>query len=225
MNDRGTIVAKEIVACGSKCSGSVMTVSRRVPPRLGVCARTGLAASCGPVTASARAPAPVLRTSRRDRSWSVDVLLMASSSTVCASARGQLTPEAVGAGGGDATPQLDGPAALAAELGAPGPQPPGRKVQRVLVGEADGAVRLVRDAGPDAGRLARPDLGGGDLEVRLAAVGGAERLLGGDARGRHVAGQDGEVVLDRLEVADGPAELLALGGVADRLLEQRLQRA
>src|SRR5258705_12789604 len=111
---------------------------RNVPPRLGVCASAGVA-SCGPATASATAPAPTLRRSRRETPGSDGVLLMVSSSRRqrAPSARGELTPQLIGTTGGDLTAQPLGPAALAAELGAPRPQTAGREMQRVLVGEAD----------------------------------------------------------------------------------------
>jgi hypothetical protein len=98
-------------------------------------------------------------------------------------------------------------------------------VQAVLVGEADGPVRLVRDAGGHARRLAHADLGGGDLEGRIAALGGAARAGRGHARRGGVAGEDRELVLDGLEGADGAAELPALRGVADGLGQDGLQRA
>src|SRR5438132_13391878 len=141
-----------------------------------------------------------------------------------ASARSEIAPERVGATGGHGAPELTGPRVFAAELRAPRPETARGEVQRVLVGEADGAVRLVRDAGADAGRLAHAHLGHGDLEARVVALGGAEGRLRGDAGGGDVAREDREVLLDRLEVADGLAELLALGGVAPGLRQARLQR-
>ena len=97
-------------------------------------------------------------------------------------------------------------------------------MQRVLVGEADGAVRLVRDAGADAGRLADAHLGHGDLEARVVALGGAEGRLRGDAGGGDVAREHREALLDRLKVADGLAELLALGGIPHGLRQARIER-
>src|SRR6266566_1757934 len=69
------------------------------------------------------------------------------------SARGEIAPERVGAARGDGAAQLARPPALAAELRAPGPEPPRREMQRVLVGEADGAVGLLRHA-PRRSRIA-----------------------------------------------------------------------
>ena len=83
---------------------------------------------------------------------------------------------------------------LVAEFLAPGPQPPRRVVQRVLVGEAHRAVHLMRDRGAGAGGLADPHLGDRDLgRARLVAdavprdrLGGA---VGGGAGRRDLAGQ------------------------------------
>src|SRR6058998_846470 len=66
---------------------------------------------------------------------------------------GQLGPERVGAALADGAAELDGPVALAAELGAPRPEPPRRELQRVLVRESDRAVRLMRDRRADPRRL------------------------------------------------------------------------
>src|SRR5687767_5708497 len=118
------------------------------------------------------------------------------------SAGGEVGPEGVGAAGGHGGAELARPRALAAELRAPRPEPARGEVERVLVREADGSVRLVGDPRTDAGGLADADLRHRDLEARVAAVGGAERRLRGDAGGGDVAGQDGEVLLDHLEAAD-----------------------
>src|SRR5262249_47249091 len=126
------------------------------------------------------------------------------------SARRELAPEPVRAPGCDFMPQPDGPAAFVAELRAPRPQAARGEVQRVLVGEADRAVRLVGDAGADAGCLPGPDLRHRHLEGRVPAVSGTERVVGRDAGGGDVTGQDREVVLDRLECGEGPAELFPL---------------
>src|SRR5262245_49782725 len=100
------------------------------------------------------------------------------------SAGRQVRPERVGAALGDSATELDRPVALATELGAPRPEAPRDELQDVLVGEADGAMRLMRDRRAHAGRLADPYLGGGDLERGIAAVGGAERAgRGGTGRG------------------------------------------
>src|SRR5713226_2582429 len=59
--------------------------------------------------------------------------------------------------------QLERPVALPSELRAPGPEAPRDEVERMLVGEADGAVRLVGDARPETRRFPAADLGDGDL--------------------------------------------------------------
>ena len=51
-------------------------------------------------------------------------------------------------------PRCRGPMRLVAEFLAPGPQPPRRVVQRMLVGEPHRAVHLMRDRGAGAGGLA-----------------------------------------------------------------------
>src|SRR5262249_56428169 len=87
---------------------------------------------------------------------------------------GQMRPERGGPALGNRAPELDRPVALAAELGAPRPQPARRELQRVLVREADRAVHLMRDRGAHAPRFSDPDLRDGDLERGIAAIGGAE---------------------------------------------------
>src|SRR5438132_380457 len=66
--------------------------------------------------------------------------------------RRQVGPERLGAPRGDLAPQLERPVALPSELGAPGPETSRDEVERVLVREADGAVRLMRNARPEARR-------------------------------------------------------------------------
>jgi hypothetical protein len=99
-------------------------------------------------------------------------------------------------------------------------------VQRVVVGEADGGEDLVDDGGAGAGRLAGHDLGAADLEagvLQAAAVGGAARRRGGHRGGGGFGGADGELLLHRLEGADGAAELLAGVRVVHRHVERRFQ--
>jgi len=50
-------------------------------------------------------------------------------------------------------------------------------------------MALMRDARAEAGRLTRPHLGRGDLEGRVASIGGPERIHRGDARRRRVIGE------------------------------------
>src|SRR5918996_1876619 len=141
------------------------------------------------------------------------------------SALGEIAPERVAAARGHAAAELDRPRALAAELRAPRPEPARGEVQRVLVGEPDRAVRLVREPRALAGRLAHADLGDRGLEARVASVRRAKRELRRDAGRGDVAGHHGEIVLDGLEARDRTPELLALGGVADGLVEARLEGA
>src|SRR6185436_18247390 len=134
-------VAYEIVSTGSKCGGSHPRMVR-VPPRRGVCAAARVAVAPAPTTSP---EAPSFSRSRRE-------------TVGIGSARGEVGPERAGAARGDVAAQLGGPVRLAAELRAPRPEPPGGEVQGVLVGEADGAVGLVSEAGRDPGGLAGPDL-------------------------------------------------------------------
>src|SRR5262249_57978165 len=59
----------------------------------------------------------------------------------------------------------------------------------------------------------------------IAAVGSAKRIGSRDARSRRVAGEQGELMLDHLEAADGAAELLALADVSHRLREEVFESA
>src|SRR5580704_15199582 len=60
-------------------------------------------------------------------------------------------PERVGAPRRDHAAKPLGPEGLVAEFLAPAPQPPGRMVQGVLIGEAHRAMHLMRDRGAGAG--------------------------------------------------------------------------
>src|SRR5438105_9472375 len=131
-----------------------------------------------------------------------------------ASSRRQGGPERVGSPAGDIAAERGRPPALAAELRAPGPEPPRDELEVMLVGEAEGAVDLMRDRRGDSRRLARPRLGDADLEGGVAPVGRTERVGGRDIRRRGVTGEDREVLLDGLVRPDRLAELPALGRVA-----------
>src|SRR5262245_1875873 len=109
--------------------------------------------------------------------------------------RREIGPERVGSPRGDAAPELDGPRTFTAEFRTPRPEPARGEVERVLVGEPDGAVHLVDEAGGHAGGFAHTHLGDRDLEpgVAVGRVSRAERLLGGKPGRRHVTGDDREV--------------------------------
>ena len=98
-------------------------------------------------------------------------------------------------------------------------------VQAVFVGEAHRAVNLMRDFRADAGRFPHAGFGGRNLvrEPRRAASG--HRAVAGAARRRDLSGEHGQVVLHGLELGDGAAELLALGGVGDGLVENAFECA
>src|SRR5205809_5164873 len=95
--------------------------------------------------------------------FSLALAILLSLSEAC----GEIGPERVGTARGDAATQLHRPATLAAELGAPRPEPARREVERVLVREADRAMHLVHEAGRNARGFADPHLGDGDLEARV----------------------------------------------------------
>src|SRR5580704_12990591 len=65
--------------------------------------------------------------------------------SVTHSTRGDKGPEFVGAAGGHQVAERHGPMTFAAEVVAPGQHPQRETVQDVLLGEADGAMHLVRD--------------------------------------------------------------------------------
>src|SRR5258708_4254036 len=123
------------------------------------------------------------------------------------SARGEERPERLGAALGDRPAQQGRPLALAAELGAPRPEPARDELELVLVGEADRAVDLVRDRGADTRGLTHAHLRHRGLEPAIAAVGGAERVRRRDPGRRRLAREQREVLLDRLELSDGLPDL------------------
>ena len=101
-------------------------------------------------------------------------------------------------------------------------------MQHVLVGKADGAVHLVRDACAFGGGLAGADFRRccfeqnrvvESVECRDGVGGGT----GGGERGRGFAGKPREVLLHRLEFADGTLEGDALVGVSDAHRQHRFQ--
>ncbi len=98
-------------------------------------------------------------------------------------------------------------------------------MQRVLAGEAHGAVDLVGDRGGERRRFADPRLGAGDLERGVAGLGGGDGGIGGGAGGGGIGGEGRDLLLHRLELADGAAELHALAGIAHGEVEHLLQRA
>src|ERR1700730_14453959 len=95
--------------------------------------------------------------------------------------RRQVGPERFGAPRGNLAPQLERPVALPSELRAPGPETPRDEVERVLVREADGAVRLVGDACPEPRRFHDADLGDRELEGGLPQVGRAAPVHDGES--------------------------------------------
>ncbi|MNM97871.1 hypothetical protein D3C81_1103870 [compost metagenome] len=106
-------------------------------------------------------------------------------------------------------------------------------MQRVLVGEADGPVNLMSNRRRQGGGLAGADFGHGHIERQTAAVvgfglqhfaGAAQGNLGRHARGADGSGHLRQLLLDRLEFADGLAELGAFIGITDGLVQARLQR-
>ena len=76
----------------------------------------------------------------------------------------------------------------------------------------------------DARRLADAHLGAATSNVASPRVGGPKRVGRRHARRGGVPGEDRQLLLDRLERADGLAELTALGRVADGLGAGELER-
>jgi len=80
-------------------------------------------------------------------------------------------------------------------------------MQLVFLGEADRAMRLMREPGGDARSLSRARLGGADQQRVKPMRQRVRGHVGGGDRGGGLAGQDSKVLLDRLELADRSAEL------------------
>src|SRR5690606_3212895 len=108
--------------------------------------------------------------------------------------------------------ELFRPVASGAEFRAPRPEPPRREMEPVFIGEADRAMNLMRDRGRDARRIVHADFCRRDLEggIRAALVHLRASMIRDDAAGRRLRREYGELLLDRLELADGLAELRAL---------------
>ena len=98
-------------------------------------------------------------------------------------------------------------------------------MQHVLARKTDGAVRLMRDAGADAGGLAAACFRRGDRQQVHAVRSGFGRHVGCGVGGGGMGGEHGEIVLDRLELADRLAELHALARILQRDLQRARQRA
>ena len=96
-------------------------------------------------------------------------------------------------------------------------------LDRVVLGEADAAEDLDRARGGVLGHLRREILGHGGFgdegQSRVAQSGG---VVDQQARGFHFGRHLGELELHALEIGDGLAELLALFGVGDGVIERAL---
>jgi hypothetical protein len=95
------------------------------------------------------------------------------------------------------------------------------QVQRMLLIVADGAHDLVRPARHAQAGLTAIGLGGGDERSAVPVIEPPGCLVGEPARRLHVAEEIGARVLDRLEAADGMAELRSRA----RMLEAQLEDA
>src|SRR5690606_147298 len=115
---------------------------------------------------------------------------------------GEQRPIAFATTGADQLADALAPEAGRAELAAPGPQAPRQQVQRIFLGETDGAVYRMGNAGSAAGRLSGADLGGGDGEGGQGRVRLDKSRLRGDASGGRLLGEHRELLLDGLEGAD-----------------------
>src|SRR5262249_51602423 len=139
--------------------------------------------------------------------------------------RGEIRPESVSTVPQCCGAKPRGPMAVVAVFGAPSPQTTCGKVQRALGREADCAMHLMSHWGDRRPCAIAAQLRGGDLEFCLATIRGT---AGGHRRAIDRGGlrrQRGESVLNGLELADRPAELAPIIGVAYRLLQYRTRGA
>src|SRR5438552_9431983 len=103
---------------------------------------------------------------------------------------------------------------------------PHHPLERQRAAVAGGAVDLQRLAGDLLGGLGRERLGLGGLQrVGKSAAGGGGGAMDQQAGGVELDLHVGQLPADALEVAEGPAELLALGRVGQRALEGALGEA
>ncbi len=99
-------------------------------------------------------------------------------------------------------------------------------VQPMLMGEADRAVHLVGDVAAPARRLAGADLGDRGGKERIVAGGDRIGRVGHrHRRGGDLLGEQRELLLDRLDLADRAAELHAVIGILRRQGQGGFERA
>src|SRR5258708_1235642 len=98
-------------------------------------------------------------------------------------------------------------------------------MQRMLPGEADGAVDLMGNPGAGIDRLVGPELAGSDLEPGPPPRRGLPGGTGRTGNGRRFPCENRELLLNRLKVTDRPSELAAVLGVLDRPGEKCRERA
>ena len=98
-------------------------------------------------------------------------------------------------------------------------------VQRVLIGEAHGAVRLMHGFGNNAGRLPHPRLGGGDLQFEPWASKGVDGGVSRPAGRSRLRRGNRQHVLNGLKLGERAAKLLPLLNIADAHLQNPLQGA
>ncbi|MNS90039.1 hypothetical protein D3C72_1240730 [compost metagenome] len=137
---------------------------------------------------------------------------------------GQQWPEPVAATLADLCAQALAPEAGRAKFAAPCPQPSAEQVKRVFLGEANGAVYRMGDAGADTRGVGGTDFRYGDGQCREPVVGLAKGCFSGNAGSGRLFGQYRQLLLDRLERPDGLAELLALSCIVGGHVQQRMQR-
>src|SRR5215207_1052075 len=98
--------------------------------------------------------------------------------------------------------------------------------QGVSLSEANSAVYLVSYSRGHPRRFSYPDLRccylEGGVRDRVGKLGRFHGRLDRGVRRRHLPGQERELLLDGLETADGPAELVALLGMSQGQLEDAL---
>src|SRR5215467_1456465 len=167
------------------------------------------------------------RTSLRNASHSGGRRMASNVSSVAMTAslaRREHRPQTVGTFGGHQVAEFDRPGALIAEIVTPRPQAARETMQRVLLGETDGAKHLVSDGRAFARRLANADLCRCSFEQNRLIKGRSmrDRIGSGTGRcncGRGLAGKPRQVVLHGLELGDRPLESNAFVGIAHRQLE------
>src|SRR5579883_2324201 len=130
---------------------------------------------------SRNTPTPLLR-QRETPETAETAKVQIVSASGCVLAAAQAFPQRARPGLGVSRADLLAPERLRAEIAPPHPEPARVVVQDVLMGEAHGAHRLVRDGGDALGKVRGLRLGRGDRKaaavLQSALIGVARRRLG-----------------------------------------------